>query len=442
MHKLSHRALAVLASLTILVTGVFAAFPMLSAVAAETTYEKHIEPNKYESIKAADGTTAVKLTKKGAVSGSNVAAGWCLTDSEGAKLVSGEIVYKVNAPLKAVRFHSAYRQGGGSDWHNYPLEFYASDDGITWTKQTTVQTLGDVETNSSFANVYANVYDALTFEEADGIRYLKVVTKITTGASGSTHDNLLPRIFGIDYNAGKEDVVYAQSFNLSNYESIQAATAGVTAKLEKKGAVSGTHVPAGWCLVNEANSHLVSGEVVYKASEALKNLRIHSAEQIPGAWHNSPLSFAVSKDGTSWTEWSALTETSQTLAGSQSAVNSSFPNVYATVYNEATFTEAQDIRYVKIITKINAGEPGDPDWARGDEIPRLFAIEFNDFNDESGAEPSSYTYNWGAASGESAPLVASTAGGGLTALLGQDGWNFQSYTPTVSNTKGSQGVCR
>lgn len=213
MMKVFKRSFAVAVSMALLLTAFCAALPMVSSAATETaiTYEKHISPNAYASI-AGTGDATVKLTKKNAVS--SVPAGWCLTN-ESNNLVSGEIVYTVDAALKDVRFHSAYQTPTG--WHNFPLEFYASEDGVVWTALSQFsnfsQILGSVDGNTTnYPNVYVSVYDAASFDEAENIRYLKIVAKIKSGTPNNDRGDHVPRVFGIDYNA------YGETGILSSYD--------------------------------------------------------------------------------------------------------------------------------------------------------------------------------------------------------------------------------
>ena len=114
------------------------------------------------------------------------------------KGADGAIVYSFKDAVKEIRFDTSYSTNANFDYAS-PLEFYASSDGVTYHKLTTVRTLAGTQfTRTGFTEMNSQIFDECSFAEAEDIHYIKIVSNVNENSdyfSGGVN-----RIYAIDYN--------------------------------------------------------------------------------------------------------------------------------------------------------------------------------------------------------------------------------------------------
>lgn len=275
--------------------------------AAEVEYTREFNPDVYYSVTGADNTDVI-FTRLGAISDSNIPAGWTITKADKSSVADGEVVYFAKYAIEHIKFDTCYQTVNG--WHSAPLEFYASNDGVTYKKIITEQSLGAVCTHPGFSDTYDHVYDTVNFLERDNIRYIKI--KIDT----NNNSEYLPRIFDIKYTVHNDPGDKPTPKRYENEVMITPDNEEIVIECEEGVALdSPKRINGGWgayhiytFIKGEVNMHvgaepdnIADGSVIIKSNND-KPITDWSFGGICGPdvdWAGS-FSFLASSDGKNW----------------------------------------------------------------------------------------------------------------------------------------------
>lgn len=293
--------------------------------------------------------------------------GYNIQTADGTNGSSGIVTYYSRFAIKNIRFDTSYSDDADY-WISKPFSFYASSDGVNFTKiSTTCEKVGQDFTRDVCNGMNSQIYDTATFEEADQIHYVRIVSELKGTNPFSKQIN---RIYGIDYDTYRKTVTYKHKINPRSYYSISGEVEE-NVQLKREDAIVNTSIPAGWCLMNDEGTTVVDGEVVYDSLVPFKDVRFDTSYQIDsddyGYWWAKPLEFYASSDGATYNK----VETER-ITG-DSALSNNFPNAYAHIYDEVSFTEAEDIHFLKI--KIDTDSTTNP------YLPRIFAVDYTSYAD-------------------------------------------------------------
>ena len=444
MKKTIKKTLALLVSATLLLTVFCAALPTVSAD-GEITYTKSFKVNVPYSLTDVNGNAStVKFDV--AMDIGNATVGQDLTDhkriwwdafigdaygytdkttdpwtypdtsiplrgytiqkADGNAGASGFATYYSLSAIKDIRFDTSYSLADDL-WSSDPLEFFASSDGVNYDKiDTTRTTVGSEFTHPAFPQMYAQIYDTYTFEEADDIHFIRIISTIKSPEEITKGVN---RIYAIDYTSfAGSAITYNRSLDVTNPISVtdldgDSSTVQLSLAASLNNAATGsdyrriwwgtivddptnwsdtsttpttyadTSVPLrGYNVKSADGTKGVSGAVTYYIPSAVKDIRFDNCYIANENWITAPLKFYVSSDGVNFRE----VEPETTKAGTEFT----FAHLLSTnsqIYDEYSFTRADDIHFVRIVSTVKIAD----NPAITSAINRIYAIDYNGYDD-------------------------------------------------------------
>lgn len=322
--------------------------------------------------------------------------GYTLQTADGTDGSSGEIIYRFPTGVKDIRFDTAYSVTN-NDGYAKPLEFYASCDGINFFKfNPERKTVGVKFERVGLTDMYPQIYDEYTFPEIADILFVKIVSELKEDHYFAKGVN---RIYAIDYNIYEKEITYKKSLDVSTPYSVTAANGNTAAvKLAiaadlnsaAPGKADGIRVfydngdfignpnwitdspikVAGYNIQIADGTAGASGEAVYYSPSVIKDIRFDTSYSVNSDyWCAKPLEFYASADGINF----------RRIVTERDAVGIEFTRdvcsgMYSQIYDTYTFTETDNIHYVKIVSAIKAENN---DFTK--QINRIYAIDFNDY---------------------------------------------------------------